>query len=44
MSISAARAAWQLVGRLHVWEKTPHGLTGAATDPAMALSGASRVA
>lgn len=37
MSVAGMRAAGQLVTRLHFWEKTPHGLTGAATDPATLL-------
>ena len=34
MSVAAWRALGQLVTRLHVWEKTPHGLSGGETDPA----------
>jgi len=32
-AIAAYRAIWQLFSRPHHWEKTPHGLSGAATDP-----------
>jgi glycosyltransferase XagB len=38
MSVAAARAFGQLVTRPHIWEKTPHGLTGASTDPALAYA------
>jgi hypothetical protein len=31
--VAAYRAIWQLFRRPHYWEKTPHGLSGAATDP-----------
>jgi cellulose synthase/poly-beta-1,6-N-acetylglucosamine synthase-like glycosyltransferase len=34
MSLAAWRAVAQLVTKLHVWEKTPHGLSGGDTDPA----------
>ena len=34
MSVAAWRALGQLVTSLHVWEKTPHGLSGGDTDPA----------
>ncbi len=34
MSLAAWRAVGQLLTNLHVWEKTPHGLSGADTDPA----------
>jgi hypothetical protein len=34
MSLAAWRAMGQLVTGLHVWEKTPHGLSGRDTDPA----------
>jgi len=44
MSVAAVRAAGQLVTSLHVWEKTPHGLTGAATDPVLAVRGVRQVA
>jgi cellulose synthase/poly-beta-1,6-N-acetylglucosamine synthase-like glycosyltransferase len=40
MSLAAWRAAGQLVTRLHVWEKTPHGLSGRDTDPAFPGSSA----
>jgi hypothetical protein len=35
MSVAAWRALGQLVTSLHVWEKTPHGLSGRDTDPAL---------
>lgn len=31
--VATYRAIWQLFRRPHHWEKTPHGLSGAATDP-----------
>jgi cellulose synthase/poly-beta-1,6-N-acetylglucosamine synthase-like glycosyltransferase len=34
VSTATYRAGWQLVNRPHLWEKTPHGLSGADTDPA----------
>lgn len=34
MSWATWRACAQLVRKAHVWEKTPHGLSGADTDPA----------
>jgi cellulose synthase/poly-beta-1,6-N-acetylglucosamine synthase-like glycosyltransferase len=40
MSVAAVRAFGQLVTNPHLWEKTPHGLTGAATDPVLAYAGA----
>ena len=33
-SLATYRAVSQLVRRAHVWEKTPHGLSGDASDPA----------
>jgi cellulose synthase/poly-beta-1,6-N-acetylglucosamine synthase-like glycosyltransferase len=36
MSVAAWRAVGQLVTSLHMWEKTPHGLSGQETDPAIA--------
>jgi glycosyltransferase XagB len=33
MSVAAWRAVAQLATGLHVWEKTPHGLSGEDTDP-----------
>jgi len=36
-SIGALRAIGQLVTRPHFWEKTPHGLSGANTDPALKI-------
>jgi cellulose synthase/poly-beta-1,6-N-acetylglucosamine synthase-like glycosyltransferase len=32
-SVATYRAIWQLFSRPHHWEKTPHGLSGGATDP-----------
>lgn len=34
MTVATYRAVWQLVMSPHTWEKTPHGLSGADTDPA----------
>lgn len=31
--VATYRAIWQLFRRPHHWEKTPHGLSGAETDP-----------
>jgi glycosyltransferase XagB len=39
MSVAGWRALRQLVTGLHVWEKTPHGLSGGDTDPARAIAG-----
>jgi cellulose synthase/poly-beta-1,6-N-acetylglucosamine synthase-like glycosyltransferase len=39
MGWASYRAAWQLIGQPHRWEKTPHGLSGASTDPALTFSG-----
>jgi cellulose synthase/poly-beta-1,6-N-acetylglucosamine synthase-like glycosyltransferase len=39
MSLAGWRALRQLVTGLHVWEKTPHGLSGGDTDPARAIAG-----
>lgn len=44
MSVAGVRAAVQVVTGLHVWEKTPHGLTGAATDPGVTRSSAAQTA
>jgi cellulose synthase/poly-beta-1,6-N-acetylglucosamine synthase-like glycosyltransferase len=35
VSAATYRGLWQLLVRPHVWEKTPHGLTGHDTDPAL---------
>lgn len=32
-AVAAYRSIWQLFSRPHHWEKTPHGLSGAETDP-----------
>lgn len=44
MSIAAVRAGVQLVTSLHVWEKTPHGISSAGTDPVFATPQPARVA
>jgi hypothetical protein len=35
VSAATFRAAWQLPRHPHLWEKTPHGLSGDDTDPGM---------
>ena len=37
MSLATYRAVFHLATRPHVWEKTPHGLSGHDTDPALAV-------
>lgn len=33
ISVATYRAVWQLLRQPHLWEKTPHGLSGRDTDP-----------
>jgi hypothetical protein len=33
ISVATYRAVWQLSRQPHLWEKTPHGLSGRDTDP-----------
>jgi cellulose synthase/poly-beta-1,6-N-acetylglucosamine synthase-like glycosyltransferase len=35
VAVATLRALLQMPHRLHLWEKTPHGLTGADTDPGL---------
>jgi cellulose synthase/poly-beta-1,6-N-acetylglucosamine synthase-like glycosyltransferase len=36
ISVATYRAVWQLFRQPHMWEKTPHGLSGRDTDPGAA--------